>query len=141
VDSTAQPPFTLAGRRLAARVGLFVVVMLLAAAVAAPVGWMLSGRSGLGCVIAAAGVCTLAGVAALTIHELFLQPQWLLLDVAAGFLLRMGVPLAFCMIVHLRGGALAEAGLAVYVLAFYLASLAAGTALSLPRFPAPVRGS
>jgi hypothetical protein len=53
----------------------------------------------------------------------------------------MGVPLAACMIVHLRGGLLAEAGFALYVLAFYFGSMLAGLALSLPRSSTPLGGS
>ncbi|MBW3599105.1 MAG: hypothetical protein KY475_17770 [Planctomycetes bacterium] len=141
MDSTAQPQFDLASRGPLARVGLFAAAMLVLAALATPVAFALSGRVGVGCVVAAAGVCTLSGIAALAIHELFHQPQWVLVDVLTGFFLRMGVPLAFCMIVYLRGGALAEAGFAIYVLAFYFGSLIAGTVLTLPRIPAPTRGT
>ena len=63
MDSTAQPQFSLASRGPAARVGLFVAVMLVMSAVAAPLGFAISGRDGIGCVILAAGVCTIAGVA------------------------------------------------------------------------------
>ena len=137
MDSTAQPQFSLASRGPAARVGLFVAVMLVMSAVAAPLGFAISGRDGIGCVILAAGVCTIAGVAALLLHELFQHPRLLLADVLAGLLLRMGVPLVVCMAVHLQGGPLADAGFGIYVMAFYFGSLLVGTALTLPRSPAP----
>jgi hypothetical protein len=107
--------------------------MVALVAVAAPVGYAISGRIGLVCVALAAGVCILAALLVLIIQARLPDPKWALAHVLAGFMLRMGIPLALCMMVYLRGGPLAEAGFVFYLLAFYLATLAAGTVAGLPR--------
>jgi len=45
---------------------------------------------------------------------------------------RMGIPLAFALACHLRGGLLADAGLLYYLLLFYPVTLGVETAWLLP---------
>ena len=56
--------------------------------------------------------------------------------------LRMGIPLAIVVILHLVGGPLVQAGLLYYFLLFYPLTLAVETTLSLPsaRSPRPSAG-
>jgi hypothetical protein len=48
-------------------------------------------------------------------------------------LLRMVVPLSFCLVIATGRGPLAEAGCVYYILIFYLVTLAVDTVLSLPQ--------
>ena len=109
----------------------FAASMILAAVVAAPLGYAISGVEGIYCVLIAAGVCGLAGFAALVSHEVFCAPHLVLFQVTAGLFLRMGVPLAVCIVVYLAKGPLVEAGFAVYLLAFYFLALVLNAALAL----------
>ncbi len=98
----------------------------------AVLGWFLSGSEGLRCVLVASAVCVATGVIVVLIQERLKSPQWVLANVLVGFLFRMGVPLAFCLVVYWRGGPLVEAGFVFYLLFFYMVSLAVETVLSLP---------
>jgi hypothetical protein len=112
--------------------GWFVAIMAALAAVAAPFGYWFSGVVGLACVATANGVCVGVGVLALVIQARITAPHLAFAHVLVGFSLRMGIPLAVCMVVYLRKSALADAGFVFYLLVFYMAALAAGTGVMLP---------
>jgi hypothetical protein len=87
---------------------------------------------------ALAALLSLAGAGmALVIADRLRQPHEALLALLTGTMFRMGVPLAFGLVIHLYGGPLANAGLLYYVLMFYPVTLAVGTTLSLPAGPRP----
>jgi hypothetical protein len=119
------------GERVGMRVLLLTVAIALAAIAATPIGLMRSGEMGAACVWLAAVVCGLPGVAAVLVQAKCRDPQLLVLHVLVGFFVRLGVPLAVCMIIYLQGGPLVEAGFAGYLLGLYLVALAAGTLLDL----------
>ncbi|MBN2475769.1 MAG: hypothetical protein JXB62_14250 [Pirellulales bacterium] len=123
---------------LAARVGVLLSVAAVTYAIAASVGWHVSGPVGLGASAVAAGVCLLGATLALVISYWLRDPASALYGMLFGMLFRMGIPLAFAVAIHLWGGVLAEAGVLYYLVAFYPVTLAVETALSLPPtgFPA-----
>lgn len=98
----------------------------------AVVGWGLSGWPGVAAVAVAGGICWASGSVALLASHACRQPDHFLLGVLLGMLTRMGVPLAFGLVIHLRRGPLTEAGFLYYLLVFYLCVLAVETVLSLP---------
>ncbi len=120
------------GRSLLSRLGWFVAIMAALAAVVAPIGYWFSGGVGLACVGTANGLCVVVGVLALMIQTRITAPHLALAHVLVGFFLRMGIPLAVCMVVYLRKSPLADAGFVFYLLVFYMAALAAGTGVMLP---------
>ena len=54
--------------------------------------------------------CLVSGLLALGLVRLFRGPNGVVPQVLLGMLPRMGIPLAVCMLVHLQGGAMADAG-------------------------------
>jgi hypothetical protein len=121
---------------------LLGAVVLVAAAVILPFGWVISGnRAGVLAAAAAGGVCLLGAWTALALSEPLRRPQHLLALVLVGMMIRMGIPLAAALAVYFRGGPLADAGFLYYVVGFYPVTLAAETGLTLPRGPRNVPGS
>jgi hypothetical protein len=110
------------------------------AAAAAPLANAFSGRAGAYCVLTAWVLCTTTGGVVLLLRETYPHPRFLLPHLMADFVLRMGAPLAICMLVYMRGGTFVEAGFVFYLLGFYFLSLAAGTLFALPRPLAPPSG-
>jgi hypothetical protein len=110
---------------------LLTLAIALAAIAVTPIGFMLSRAEGVACVWLASVICWAPGVAVLAFQDKFRDPQLMMLNVAAGFLGRLAIPLSVCMVIYLRGGPLVEAGFAVYLLGLYLVALAVGTLLDL----------
>ncbi len=107
----------------------FLLFVGLASAAGVVIGYFVSGRAGVYCALLAAAVCVAAGGASLVVRLVVVSPQLALLHVLVGFFLRMGAPLAVCMVVYWRGGPLVEAGFVFYLLGLYLIALAVGTSL------------
>ena len=63
----------------------------------------------------ALGVCLATGVAALVLSARLNQPELALYQILINQVLRAGVPLGICFLVHSRGGTLAEAGFVFYL--------------------------
>jgi hypothetical protein len=112
-----------------ALLGLTVAALLV---VVLPLAWLVTGPAGLLAAPVAAGICLLGAVLALIVSHLLREPRVALYGMLFAMLFRMGIPLTFAVTVHLRGGALAEAGVLYYLLVFYPVTLAVETALSLP---------
>lgn len=119
---------------------LALVVLTLYALVAPVAGW-LSGLVGLWAAAAAAGLCLAGAAMALVAGHLLRGPKHILYGMLAGMAARMGIPLGFGLAWHHFGGTLAEAGLLAYLLVFYPVTLAAETALSMPRLQPPLSNS
>jgi hypothetical protein len=102
-----------------------VVAALLLAAVA--VGSALDGAVGIQAAALAAIVCLSGSLLGLLIVNLARRRGQMLAGVLMSMAPRMGLPLGFCLLMHLRGGALVEAGIVFYVLAFYIVTLAVET--------------
>ncbi len=73
----------------------------------------------------------------LVVYRAFPGPNSAWQGMLAGMLPRMAIPLGFAIPLHIHGGPLAEAGLLVYLVVFYPVTLAAETALCLPRRRVP----
>jgi hypothetical protein len=109
-------------------------VVLAAAGIILPLGWIITHNSmGLIASAAAGGICLLAGWVALVACEPLHRPQYALALVLVGVTTRMGIPLAGAVVVQFLGRPLADAGFLYYLIVFYPITLAAGTVLALPQ--------
>ena len=112
------------------------IALLLAGAIVIPVAYWWADVAGAWAAAAAWATCFISGLLAYWLAQRFNDPQKVLYQVLSGTLVRMSIPLAACLGVHLYGGTLAEAGFVYYILAFYFVTLAVDTALvarSLPQ--------
>lgn len=123
----------LAQRSLAVRTAALVLAVLAIAAGLLPIAGTLHGWAGAGAVALAGVVCLAGASAALVISSILRGPHFVLPAMLLGMLIRMGLPLSLALIVHFRGGPLAESGFLVYLLVFYPVTLTVETILSLPR--------
>ncbi len=105
--------------------GLLVVT----GAVVIPLAYLWRGWEGLASASVAWLVNLAGGLAALWFSHMLREPAQVVAQVLAGMFLRMGIPLAACMVVYLRGGMLADAGFVYYIMAFYFVTLAVETVL------------
>ncbi len=117
--------------RFPARALLFSAAVAVMWLVVAPVAWCASGWDGVGASLAAAVVCWLPALISLGMAE-FLRGPYLLAGWLGGMAIRLAVPLACALVVHSRGGWLAEAGLLYYLAALYPLTLLVETLFSLP---------
>jgi len=118
--------------------GLALRSLVLAAVMAAcyvaisPVAWGLGGLGGLRAAGAAAGCCFSGAFLALAAGEPFRRRRKLLPAMLVGMVFRMGIPLAFGLGVHLRGGPLVDAGFLYYLVLFFEVALITEIGLSFP---------
>lgn len=96
-----------------------------------PLAMYASGWPGGLAVVLALGISLGTGLLSLGLLTSCHSPQAILQMSLCGMLVRMVVPLSVVMIVYLRGGLLAEAGLVYYILVYYFASLIAETTLAV----------
>ena len=123
---------------MAFRETILGLVVLVALAVTGPIAFHLGGLTALMAASLAAGLCLAgAGVALIVSHRLQ-GPHQALATLFLAMTARMIVPFSCGVIIHLRSGPLAEAGLLYYLLIFYPITLAVGTALSLPKSQRPM---
>jgi hypothetical protein len=127
-----------AGRRpLAACAGALAVTVVLLSGLMAPLGYWHYGWAAVWSVVSAGLLCGLTGLVAFwTAHRCQAQGE-AISGVLAAMGIRMGIPLAICLIVALRGSADSFAGFVYYLLVFYLATLAVETWYSLPAGAVP----
>ena len=115
------------------RATMLGLTVLTAAAIILPIGYFIAGhRAEFSAGAMAAGVCLVAALLALGTSHLLQGPQHLLASVAAGMMIRMGIPLVAALVVRNLGGPLADAGFLYYLVVFYPVTLTAETILSLP---------
>lgn len=117
------------------RAAVLATAGVLMFAIAGPIAVHCGGSNGLMAASIAAFLCWTGAMSALVAGGTLRGPQQVLFALLAGIFIRMGVPLAFGMAIHLRGGPLVEAGFIYYLLVFYLISLTIETLLSLPAAP------
>jgi hypothetical protein len=114
------------------------VILTLSAGVivAAPIAYAFRGVAGATAVALAALVCALASSVAAVAGNLISKRGHVLAATLLPMLLRMALPLAFCTVVQFRRhGPLVDNGLALYVVGFYMLTLATDTWLSVGRPP------
>lgn len=98
---------------------------------AASIGFAVSGIRGVIAAGLAAIVCLSSSLLGLLVVEVASQRGHFLAGALGSMLPRMGLPLVFCLAMHLTGGPFVEAGVIYYILAFYAATLAIDTWLSI----------
>jgi len=97
----------------------------------ASVGFALSGSSGVLAAMFAALVCLVSGLLAMVAAEIARQFHQRLASVLLAMGIRTSLPMAVLVAVYVRGGAIVDAGMAFYLLVFYLAVLAIETFLDV----------
>ena len=107
------------------------IALIAALAVAAPIGFALSGAWGAGAAVVAAITVLVASVLSLFAAGAFQSRQEALWALLLSMGLRMSIPMAACLVVLLVGGPLAKGGFVFFVLAFYLVVLPVETLLAL----------
>lgn len=108
---------------------LLTASMLVLGLAMAPLAWQQAGPTGL-LAEALAGALSLCGAAlALAVFGRFSRPDQVVQALAGGMLLRTCLPLAVAAGLYLRQPQLADAGLLVYLIVFYMPALALETAL------------
>ena len=129
----------LRSRGLATKSAVLGLVVLGVYAVVAPLAVFISGGVGLAISATAAGCCFLGAELAMVVCHCFRNPETAWRGALLGMIPRMGIPLAFALVIVCKGGALAEGGVLLYLLVFYPITLALETALTLPAIDRPRR--
>lgn len=117
---------------LATQSAVLLLAVAAAYALVAPVSSLASGTSGLLAAAVAAGLCWLGAEAAMALRWLCRGTRYALWGSMGGMLPRMGIPVAWGLVLQIRSSVLAEGGLLLYLIAFYPVTLAVETLLSLP---------
>jgi hypothetical protein len=104
--------------------------MLIALAAVAPIAAWIGGVAALVAASVAWLACTIAGASGLGVTLIFVARGEPLGGLLWGLMLRMILPLLVCVCAYALGGALAESGIAFYLLAFYGVDLASGMMVS-----------
>ena len=121
-----------ARRPLAACAGALAVTVVLLSGLMAPLGYWHYGWAAVWSVLSAGLLCGLTGLVAFwTAHRCQAHGQ-AVSGVLAAMGIRMGIPLAICLVLAVRGNADSLAGFVYYLLVFYLATLGIETWYSLP---------
>jgi hypothetical protein len=109
---------------------------------AAPAIYLAQGLNGLAAAGAAALICVLASVAAAVVAGIAMRHGNPLASTLLPMAVRMALPLVVCLIVEYGDrGPLAENGLSLYLVGFYLVALAADTWLTIGRIQSPPTSS
>ena len=116
----------------AVQLGGLAAIAAVVAAIACPIAMHQFGWTGVKAATTAAGLCLLGSSLALAISRRYREPDQVLIGFLLGMLVRMGLPLCGGILIQIRCGPLAKAGFLVYLVLFYLVTLAGETILSLP---------
>jgi hypothetical protein len=104
-------------------------VTSIAATVVFPIAMVSSGVAGMAAAAVAMAICLGSGLLVFWLARYLNSPEAVMYQVLLGMMSRMGISLAACMVIYVRGGWLADAGLVYFLLVFYFVTLAAETAL------------
>lgn len=118
---------------LLGRVASLAMVVVFALGVAAPIGALRFGAGAWVAAIAAAATVLVASALADAIAEFGRRVIDPALAVVGSMMVRMGLALMACLIVHFSGGRLAAGGYIYFLLAFYLIVLPLETALEVTK--------
>ncbi len=94
-------------------------------------GYTQYAMSGVHSAVFAFGVCTVAGVLAILVSGMFVNPQLAMAGLMASMLFRMGLPLGMIAFVQATAHPLRGAGLAGMIMAYYLLMLVVETPLTI----------
>ena len=115
--------------RFLSRCAIYLATMLLTWLSVAILAQAFAGADGVWAASVAAGICLASGILAIGLTALLRGPSLALYAMLVGMLVRMALPLLVGGALQLQGGALAEAGLLLYLTAFYLVTLTMDTVL------------
>ena len=115
----------------AARASLLSGLLLLLLIPVASVGFALSGPSGVMVASFSMLICLASGLLAMVAAEIARQFNQQLASLLLAMGIRTSLPMAVLIAVYIRGGAIVDAGMAFYLLVFYLAVLAIETYLDV----------
>jgi hypothetical protein len=108
--------------------GLLLAMWVLSLAIAIP----FSGRLGITASGVAALICIFGGLGGMLISDLFRGTPYMAYGSLAGTLPRMALPLGLILLFHFKAPALMDAGLPLYLVAYYMPILLIETVWSLP---------
>jgi len=123
---------TLRNQSPAMKATWLAAVVLAAFVLVGPAAYCLGGFTAVVAAAVAAALCLAGTLIALLAAHFLRGPNLAVPALLVSMTSRMGIPLAFGLAFHLRGGPLAEIGLLYYLLVFYPVALAVETGLSLP---------
>lgn len=115
----------------AARASLLGVLLSLLLIPVALVGFALSGMSGVMVATFSMLACLASGLLAMVAAEIARQFNQRLASMLLAMGIRTSLPMAVLIAVYVRGGPIVDAGMAFYLLVFYLAVLAIETYLDV----------
>jgi hypothetical protein len=113
--------------------GIVALVVVGVWVLLAPLGYLLSAAAGVAAVTTAAMISLVAALAALAAGRLFRGPLAVMYGMLAGMLVRMTVVLAIGMTLQLNVPGLMGGAMILYLVVFYVATLAVETALGLAK--------
>jgi len=122
---------------LSRRLSALIVAFALVFGLLAPLAWLRYGLSGMLTLGTASLICLVSGILALIVTSTVAPPQQAAAHVASGMLLRMGVPLAACLLVSKSYPAWAEAGFVWFLLAGFFLNLTVETFFSIGQLQQP----
>jgi hypothetical protein len=111
------------------RILILLGVTAMAATVVFPIAMVSAGVAGVAAAATAMAICLGSGLLVFWLARYLSSPEAVMYQVLLGMMTRMGISLAACMVIYVRGGWLADAGLVYFLLVFYFVTLAAETAL------------
>ncbi len=126
---------TLGRLGLAARAAVLGAVVVVAFAAVAPVAHRIAPSDGVTAAAVAAAACWTGGVLALVVASLCRGPAAILYHALLGTLARAVPPLLLGLAAHFRAPSLIEAGVAFYLVVFYLVALTTETIMTLAQVP------
>lgn len=134
---SAMPPWLskLQRQSIAVRAALLAGIVFVYGVVLCLFAWLLYGPFGAASGAVACALCLVGALMALFISHVcntLPSPQAILIGAMLAMPVRIGIPLAVGLAIHLSGGALARAGFLYYLLLVYPLTLAIETVLSLP---------
>ncbi len=110
-----------------AHIGVLTGAIAVSFAIVAPLSYRAHEMMGLWAAVIAAAVCLLSPLGASLATRAFATRDKALAGLLVSMFLRMGIPLAFCLVMQIQKGPLLEAGIVYCVLVFYLVVLAVET--------------
>ncbi len=113
------------------RVCVLTGAIVVSFAIMAPLSYRAHETMGLWAAAIAAAVCLLAPLGASFVTRAFAARDKALAGLLVSMFLRMGIPLAFCLVMQIQKGPLLEAGIVYCVLVFYLVVLAVETCFAM----------
>lgn len=121
----------IASMGLTSRLIFMLAVSVVGYVTSIPFAWLTRGTQGFIASAIALAICLAGGLSSLVVGDLFRGCRQTLVPLLLPMLFRMGLPLGLCLWALYRGGTLANAGLAYYLVGFYLLMLVVDSVLTV----------